>query len=166
MAPRLQWKSVMAGGACQVNAALLTDRSWLELSGSARKTSEVHDGTPDSGPLQMGHPRRGCLPLSQHGPFRRPVSLPGTSGRIDRPAIIAFRGFAASQDLRISDQHTTGAGIGEWMRSRDWNALVHCAAVGGITAVALYCLNRIVARITAPITAGLGPSPFVRCDHA
>ena len=81
-------------------------------------------------------------------------------------AIVAFRGFVANQDLWVSDQHMTGAGIGEWMRSRDWNAFVHCAAVGGITAVMLYCLNRIVARITAPITAGLGPSPFVRCDHA
>ncbi len=87
--------------------------------------------------------------------FVVPFHYPGPLAVLTGTAILATRGFSANRDPQISAQ-ATGSGVGEWLRSRDWNALVYCAAVGGITAVTLYCMSRIVARVTASIMSGLG----------
>ena len=76
--------------------------------------------------------------------FDVPFHCPGPLAVLTGTAIVATTGFRAHRELGISGQ-TTGMGIGVWLRSRDWYALVHCAAAGGITAVILYCMSRIVA---------------------
>jgi hypothetical protein len=63
-------------------------------------------------------------------------------------AIVATRVLGAGRTPLFSDA-VADSGVGAWLRSRDWNALVHCAATGGITAATLYCVNRIVARVAA-----------------
>jgi len=86
-------------------------------------------------------------------PFHYPRPLAVLMGT----ASVAIRDFRAPGELGIS---ATGMGIEEWVRSRDWSALVYCAAVGGITAVTLYCMSRILARVTAPIMSRFGHHPL------
>ena len=52
-----------------------------------------------------------------------------------------------------------GTGAHTWLRSPDWNALACVAWVGGITAVSLYCVNRIIARVAAPFVAEVRARP-------
>ncbi len=91
--------------------------------------------------------------------FAVPFHHPGPLAVLIGTAILAARGFRTHRELGTSGQ-ATGIGVSEWVRSRDWSALVYCAAVGGITAVTLYCLSRILARVTAPIMSGLGHHPL------
>ena len=92
--------------------------------------------------------------------FVVPFHCPGPLAVLIGTGIVATRGFRANRYLRISGQAMTGFGIGEWLRSRDGSSLVYCAVVGGFTAIALYCMSGVVARVTAPIMAGLGHYPL------
>ena len=92
--------------------------------------------------------------------FVAPFHYPGPMAVLIGTVFLGARGFCAHRELLSSGQEVEEVGICRWLRTRDWSAVVYCAAVGGVTAITLYCLSRIAARVTAPIMAGLGHNPL------
>lgn len=87
--------------------------------------------------------------------FLVPFHYPGPLAVFIGTVFVSTKGFCANRELRRSGLEVDDIGICRWLRTRDWSAVIYCAAFGGITAITLYCLSRIAVRVTAPIMTGL-----------